>query len=72
MRASRALCTHGARHAAGRRRYGRASGMRVLFPEYRLAPEHPFPADFEDVLATWRWLRTDQDLGAASLAGRGR
>ena len=25
-------------------RLGRASGMRVLFPEYRLAPEHPFPA----------------------------
>ena len=24
-------------------RLGRASGMRVLFPEYRLAPEHPFP-----------------------------
>ncbi len=23
-------------------RLGRASGMRVLFPEYRLAPEHPF------------------------------
>jgi len=24
-------------------RLGRASGMRVLFPEYRLAPEHPSP-----------------------------
>jgi monoterpene epsilon-lactone hydrolase len=24
-------------------RLGRASGMRVLFPDYRLAPEHPFP-----------------------------
>ena len=24
-------------------RLGRASGMRVLFPEYRLAPGHPFP-----------------------------
>ena len=24
-------------------RLGRASGMRVLFPQFRLAPEHPFP-----------------------------
>jgi epsilon-lactone hydrolase len=52
-------------------RLGRASGMRVLFPEYRLAPEHPFPAAIDDVLAAWRWLRTDQRLTAQSIAVAG-
>ncbi len=35
---------------------GRALARRVFFPEYRLAPECPFPGAFEDTLNSWRWL----------------
>jgi epsilon-lactone hydrolase len=49
-------------------RLGRAAGMRVLFLEYRLAPEHPFPAAIDDVLAAWHWLVVDQELSSRSIA----
>jgi monoterpene epsilon-lactone hydrolase len=49
-------------------RLGRAAGMRVLFPEYRLAPEHSFPAALDDARAAWSWLRVDQGKPASSLA----
>jgi monoterpene epsilon-lactone hydrolase len=48
-------------------RLGRAAGMRVLFPEYRLAPEHPFPAAVEDVRTVWHWLRDDQGRSADAI-----
>jgi acetyl esterase/lipase len=36
---------------------GRAGGLRTLAVGFGLAPEHPFPAAYDDALTAWRWLR---------------
>ncbi len=58
------LFLHGGGYHAGSPRTHRrlaaelsqASATRLLLPDYRLAPEHPFPAGLEDALAAYRWL----------------
>ena len=37
-------------------RVAAATGYVVVSPEYRLAPEEPFPAGFSDCLAVYEWL----------------
>lgn len=58
------LYLHGGAYVAGssythRRMIGylaKYAGMRALVPNYRLAPEYPFPAGLDDCLATYRAL----------------
>jgi acetyl esterase/lipase len=46
---------------------GRAAGVRTLAVAYRLAPEHPFPAAYDDALTAWRFVR-DQGIPASQIA----
>ena len=43
-------------HDAHCRRLATMSGSRVMAVDYRLAPEHPFPASYDDALAATVWV----------------
>jgi monoterpene epsilon-lactone hydrolase len=48
----------------------KAAGARAFVLEYRLAPEHPFPAQLEDAVAAYRWL-VGQGIEAGHIATAG-
>ncbi len=51
-------------------RVSRAAKARVLGLDYRLAPEHPFPAAVDDSVAAYRWM-LEQGLKPARIAVAG-
>jgi acetyl esterase len=52
-------------HDAGCRLLAHLSGVRILSVDYRLAPEHPFPAGADDALAAYAEVSTNAgDFGA--------
>ncbi len=55
----RQLCAH----------LSRVTGCALLNTEYRLAPEHPYPAAVDDGIAALRWMRANGPHGPGDASG---
>ncbi|QHE73223.1 alpha/beta hydrolase [Rhodococcus sp. WAY2] len=62
------MSMHSHRKLAGH--LAKAAGVKVLNLNYRLAPEHPYPAQLDDAQAAHRWLR-DQGIDPKRIATAG-
>lgn len=61
-------------HYRNAMRYAKEAGCRVVFPLYRLAPQHPFPTFFEDCYAAFCWAydhaeKMGIDIGRIGIGG---
>lgn len=60
-----------ATHLAITAQLAREAGARLFALDYRLAPEHPFPAALEDAWAAYWWLLTEQHVAPSQIVVAG-
>jgi acetyl esterase/lipase len=73
------LFLHGGAYTAGSMETHRSlvsfiakhSGVRALHLNYRLAPEHPYPAAVDDAVTAFGWLQTTLNISADNVAFAG-
>jgi monoterpene epsilon-lactone hydrolase len=50
-------------------RLSKAADCRVVVPDYRLAPEHPFPAALDDCVTVYRWILDQGNVHGVAVLG---